>query len=152
MADVFIIVDNEPASKTTLAYNLRATIAKMTKNKYTAELVEGVLISKALSRVMDCVQNVAEEGEDSVAGILVDLVEKGDPESGVTLLRQIKQEHSLSGIPVVIFTSTLVDTKRDEWIDLGAMAVIQRDLHSGEPAHVQLAKEVLAAFGVKVEQ
>ncbi len=151
MAEVFVIVDDRPARKTTLAYNLKKTITTLTSGAYTAELLEGVLIAGALKRVRDCVEGVVEKGSNTVAGILVDLRETGNQYAGAELLCQIKKDPVLTIIPVVIYTSKYVDLKRDEWIREGARDVIQRDVTSGKEAHVQLARQVLSAFGVELD-
>ena len=149
MAKIFIIVDDKKPDRVSISYNLGATIQRLTNGAYKAEICAPVIISQAIDPVKQVVQSInTKKNDDLVIGVLVDLVEPGNVEAGRELLVQIKRDQDLRELDVVIYTSTAVEIEYEEMRRIGAKEVVQRDFKSGLRAHIQLASEVLDAFGI----
>jgi len=151
MAMVFVIVDDAEDGETNLARNLKLGIEELTNGAYTAELILEVDLATAVTHVVRRVNSIVKKGEDTVQGILVDLVQqKINTKAGATLLEAIKRHPRIGHLDVVVYTSTNVEAERAKLRAAGAKAVVKRDLRSGMPPHIQLARDILKAFGVKL--
>ena len=151
MADVIIIVDDKKQNTATLAYRIGEQIVKETQGHDTiiTELIDGVIISDAIDTIAEAITRITSDGENNILGIVVDLFETGDPSSGAKLLEKLKNDPRTYTLPTVIFTSKLIEISYEHLISLGAKEVIQRDLVCGEAPHIQIAKRILLAFGIK---
>lgn len=140
-----IVVDDKLPSKTTLAYWLKQEIEELTNGEYGVELLEGVIIAESLPRIREVAQQIRSQ-KDTLAGILIDLADRGVPLAGASLLDKVKSDPELERVDVVIYSSKYMPFSTADLRRRGAKAVVRRKVTGGRAG--DLGKQILDAFEI----
>ncbi|KPL22795.1 MAG: hypothetical protein AMJ75_07425 [Phycisphaerae bacterium SM1_79] len=142
-----VIVDDKSPAKTTVAHGLRSAIEDITDGEYSAELLEGVIISDALADLVKVVQEMTKK-DDIVVGLLFDLVDetRGVLDAGAILLDKVKADPQFKVIPVVLYTTRHMEVSVADLRKRGAKTLVRRRISGGQGR--RFAEDILDAFEV----